>query len=140
MEDKRKIRIFLDDDPAPFAEFTPPVKFVFDSTKIPDGKHELKIVAVSSNGKEGVKRVPFEVRNGPSISVIGLNPNEVVSDQIPITVNAYGSERSDLFIVTGSENPKGIPAWIWALMLVFIGFALYYLIMYLSPDFYKSFV
>lgn len=140
MEGNRNIRIFLDGDPVPFAEFTPPVKFVFDSTKIPDGKHELKIVAVSSSGIEGVKHIPFEVRNGPSISVIGLKPNEVVNEQIPITVNAYGSERSDLFIVTGSENPKGIPAWIWALVLSFVGFALFYLIMYLSPDFYKSFV
>ena len=140
MEGNRNIRIFLDGDPVPFAEFTPPVKFVFDSTKIPDGKHELKIVAVSSSGIEGVKHIPFEVRNGPSISVIGLKPNEVVNEQIPSTVNAYGSERSDLFIVTGSENPKGIPAWIWALVLSFVGFALFYLIMYLSPDFYKSFV
>ncbi|WP_339702535.1 cytochrome C [Algoriphagus aquimarinus] len=140
MEDNRRIKIFLDEDTVPFAEFTPPVKFVFDSTKIPDGKHELKIVALSSNGKEGVKHIPFEVRNGPSITVIGLNPNEIVNEQIPITVNAYGSERSDLFIVSGSENPKGIPAWIWALVLSFVGFALFYLIMYLSPDFYKSFV
>ncbi len=50
MEDQRIVKVFLDDDPQPFAEFAPPVKFVFDSTKIPDGKHLLKIVAKSTDG------------------------------------------------------------------------------------------
>lgn len=65
MEDKRIIKVFLDDEEAPFAEFSPPVKFVLDTTKIPDGKHRLKIVARSSNNVEGVRIIPFEVRNGP---------------------------------------------------------------------------
>jgi hypothetical protein len=66
--------------------------------------------------------------------------NEVVNEQISITINAYGSERKDVFVVTGSETPKAIPAWVWALLIIFIGFALFYLIMYLKPDLYKSFV
>lgn len=139
MEDNRIIKIFLDDDPKPFAEFSPPVKFVFDTTKIPDGQHKLKIVAKSTDGIEGIRTIPFEVRNGPAIAVVGLNENEVVSEQIPITINAYGSERKDVFVVTGSETPKAIPAWIWALLISFIGFALFYFIMYWNPDLYKSF-
>lgn len=139
MEDNRIIKIFLDDDPKPFAEFSPPVKFVFDTTKIPDGQHKLKIVAKSTDGIEGIRTIPFEVRNGPAIAVVGLNENEVVSEQIPITINAYGSERKDVFVVTGSETPKAIPAWVWALLISFIGFALFYFIMYWNPDLYKSF-
>lgn len=139
MEDNRIIKIFLDEDPKPFAEFSPPVKFVFDTTKIPDGKHKLKIVAKSTDGIEGVRTIPFEVRNGPAIDIVGLNENEVVNEQIPITINAYGSERKDVFIVTGSETPKAIPAWVWALLISFIGFAMFYFIMYWKPDLYKSF-
>ena len=140
MESKRIVKVFLDDDPAPFAEFSPPVKFVLDTTKIPDGKHLLKIVAKSTDNVEGVRTIPFEVRNGPAIAIVGLKDHEVVNEQIPITINAYGSERKDVFIVTGSETPKAIPAWVWALLIAFVGFALFYLVMYLKPDFYKSFV
>lgn len=140
MEDNRIIKIFLDDDPMPFAEFSPPVKFVLDTTKIPDGKHLLKVVAKSTNNVEGIRTIPFEVRNGPTIAIVGLRENEVVNEQIPITVNAYGSERRDKFVITGSETPKAIPTWIWVLVISFIGFALFYLIMFLKPDLYKSFV
>lgn len=137
MEDKRIIKVFLDEEPAPFAEFAPPVKFVLDTTKIPDGKHKLKIVARSSNDVEGIKTIPFEVRNGPEISVVGLKPNEVVDTQISITINAYGSETNDAFIIKGSETPKAIPAWVWALLISFVGFALFYFIMYWNPELYR---
>lgn len=139
MNDSRKVRVFLDEDPVPFAEFSPPVKFVLDTTKIPDGKHQLRIVAKSSSGLEGIKTVPFEVRNGPSISVVGLQDGDVVTDQIPVTINSYGSERNDFFLIRGSETPKGIPSWVWAIVISFIGFALFYFTMYWNPDNYKSF-
>ncbi|GJM28391.1 MAG: cytochrome c [Cyclobacteriaceae bacterium] len=139
IDGSRIIKVFLDDETRPFSEFRPPVKFVLDTTKIPDGKHKLKIVAKSSNNVEGVKEIPFEVRNGPEIVVVGLKPGELVDNQVAITLNAYGSERKDEFVVTGSETPKGIPAWVWALMIAFIGFALFYFIMYSTPEFYRSF-
>lgn len=139
MEDKRIIKVFLDSEPGPFAEFAPPVKFVLDTTRIPDGKHQLRIVAKSSRGVEGVKTIPFEVRNGPDISVVGLKENEVVDTQVPITINAYGSETNDEFIIKGSETPKAIPAWVWALLISFVGFAFFYFIMYWNPERYKSF-
>jgi hypothetical protein len=136
---ERVVQLFLDGEEKPFGEFTPPVKFILDTTKISDGKHSLKIVARSSNGKEGIKIIPFEVRNGPEISVIGLRDHDQVDDQLPITINAYGSETNDQFIINGSETPKAIPAWVWALLISFIGFAAYYLIMYWNPLNYKSF-
>lgn len=139
-KDNRIVKVFLDDEPKPFAEFAPPVKFVLDSTKIPDGKHKLKIVAKSSRGVEGIRTVPFEVRNGPTISILGLKDNEIIDTQTPITINAYGSETNDTFVIRGSETPKAIPAWVWALLIAFIAFGIFYTIMYWTPEFYKSFV
>ncbi|HLU88885.1 MAG TPA: hypothetical protein VKZ51_03575 [Cyclobacteriaceae bacterium] len=139
MEDNRVVKVFLDDDPAPFGEFKPPVKFMLDTTKIPDGKHKLKIVAKSTDGIEGIKEVNFEVRNGPAIDLIGLKENDVVDDNVTLTINAYGSERKDFFIVTGSETPKGVPTWIWVILIGFFGWALFYGIMYWTPEFYTSF-
>lgn len=139
MEDNRIIKVYLDDEPRPFAEFAPPVKFVLDTTKIPDGQHVLKIVARSSSNVEGIRTIQFEVRNGPEISVVGLKENEVVDTLVPITINAYGSETKDSFVIRGSETPKAIPAWVWALIIAFVGFALFYVIMYWNPELYKSF-
>lgn len=139
MEDKRIIKVFLDDDPKPFASFAPPVKITLDTTKIPDGKHNLKIVAKSSDGVEGVRNIPFIVRNGPEISVVGIKDNETVDTQVPLIINAYGSETKDYFVIRGSETPKAIPAWVWALVIMFIAFGLFYLIMYWDPELYKSF-
>lgn len=139
MEDNRIIKVFLDEDPKPFASFAPPVKIVLDTTKIPDGKHTLKIVAKSSNGIEGVREIPFVVRNGPAISIVGLKDNETVDTQVPLIINAYGSETKDFFVIKGSETPKAIPAWVWALLVGVIGYGLFYIIMYWSPELYKSF-
>ncbi|GAA0892681.1 cytochrome c [Fulvivirga kasyanovii] len=138
-EDKRVVKVFLDDDPHPFGEFKPPVKFVFDSTKIPDGPHKLKIVAKSTDGREGIQIIPFVVRNGPAISVVGLKPNDVIDEQIPVTINAYGSERKDIFVVTGSETPKAIPVWVWIAIIIFGLWAIFYFIMYTGPQDYKGF-
>lgn len=138
-ESKKLIRLFMDDDEIPFAELKSPTKFVLDTTKLTDGKHKLRIVSQSSNEKEGIKIIPFEVRNGPMIYVLGLKKNEVVSDRIPITINSYGSEQTEVFEIEGSETPRAIPAWIWAMIVLFIGFGLFYIAMYLKPDFYTSF-
>jgi len=133
------IKVFIDDEKKPIAEVEAPSKILFDTTKLVDGKHTLKLVARSSSDKEGIKLIPFEVRNGPDISVIGLQADDVVSEQLPITINAYGSERKDIFLITGSENPKGIPSWIWVVLLLFIGWAIHYLYLYWTSDNYISF-
>lgn len=139
MEDKRIVKVYLDNDPAPFASFKPPVKVMLDTTKIPDGKHKLKIVAKSTDGVEGIREVPFEVRNGPAIDLVGLKENDVVDDKVTLTINAYGSERKDFFIVTGSETPKAIPSWVWAIVIGFIGWGLFYIITHWNQGDYSSF-
>lgn len=140
MESKQKVKVYLDDETQAFAEFESPVKFMLDTTKIPDGEHKLRIVAKSNNDVEGIQIIPFTVRNGPHIDVIGLKKNEVISDQIPISINAYGSEKTEFFKIIGSESPKAIPTWIWLLLVLFIGYGIYYIIMYFTPELYKSFV
>ncbi|MDN5216065.1 cytochrome C [Fulvivirgaceae bacterium BMA12] len=128
----KKIRIFLDDDSIPFAEYTPPVKFQLDTTKMQDGDHTLTIVARSTDGREGIKKVDFVVRNGPEINVSGIKNNDVVDDKVNIVVNAYGSETREIFVVDGSENPNAIPNWLWVVMLGFIAWGAFYLISYLN--------
>ena len=139
MESRNMINVFLDDEEQPFITLKTPVKFVLDTTKIPDGKHKLRIVAKSSGGSEGVKIIPFEVKNGPTISVVGLKEDDVISEEISVIVNAYGSEGKDSFVVYGSETPKGIPSWVWALVILFVAFFFFYLIMNWDQETYKSF-
>ncbi|MFC7671370.1 hypothetical protein ACFQT0_31155 [Hymenobacter humi] len=81
----------------------------------------LRVVARSTSGVEGVQRISFVVRNGPAITVLGLSENDTVSDVVPLTVSAYGSERADSFVITASETPQGVPAWVWAGILAFMG-------------------
>ena len=88
---------------------------------------ELRVVARSSSGQEDVQRIPFVVRNGPAITVLGLSPDDIVSDMLPLTVTAYGSERTYSFVIKASETPQSVPAWVWASMLVFLSWGAYYL-------------
>lgn len=126
--DEQQVLLFLDDAPEPFARYAPPVKLDLDTTRLVDGPHELRVVARSSNGQEGVQRIPFVVRNGPAITVLGLSPDDIVSDVLPLTVTAYGSERTDSFVIKASETPQGVPAWVWAGILVFLSWGAYYLV------------
>lgn len=127
---ERSIKIFLDDETRPLKELHPPANFTLDTTRIPDGNHTLKIVARSTDGKEGLRKVDFTVRNGPEIEISGLKSDEVVSDQVELTVNAYGSENREQFIVAGSETPKAVPAWLWVSLIAFVAWATFYLYTY----------
>lgn len=132
MEDKSKIVVFIDDEEQPVAAFTSPVNFELDTRKLVDGKHTLKIVSKDPSGKEGIRVIPFEVRNGPAIDVEGIRENAVVDGVLPIMINAYGKGDQKVFLIEGSETPKSIPSWVWILIIGFAGWALYYLFTYLS--------
>lgn len=133
---KNLVRVFLDEDPKPFAEFTTPVRFELDTTKLVDGEHKLRVVSRSTDGREGIKEIRFKVRNGPAITVVGIREGDTVDDKVPILINSYGSERRDFFIVQGSETPKAIPSWIWALVILFVGWSIFYVIMYWTNQYY----
>ncbi len=132
MEGKSKIRIFLDDNPQPIAEVVSPINFELDTRKLVDGPHTLKIVGKDPTGKEGIRIIPFVVRNGPAIEVEGIRENAVVDGVIPVMVNAYGKGDQRLFHIEGSETPQSIPSWVWVLIIGFAGWALYYLFRYLG--------
>lgn len=132
MEDKSKIVVFIDDEEQPVAAFTSPVNFELDTRKLVDGKHTLKIVSKDPTGKEGIRLIPFEVRNGPAIDVEGIRENALVDGVLPIMINAYGKGDQKMFLIEGSETPKSIPSWVWILIIGFAGWALYYLFTYLS--------
>jgi hypothetical protein len=130
MEDKSTVILFLDEDQTPIAEFVSPVHFDLDTRKMVDGKHSLKIISKDPTGKEGIRIIPFEVKNGPAIAIEGISEDAVVDGVVPLMINAYGKGDQKRFLITGSETPQSIPAWIWILLIGFLGWAVYYLIRY----------
>lgn len=128
MNAQSKVIVFLDDEKTPFGEFNTPINFELDTRKLVDGEHTLRIVSKDPTGKEGIRILPFTVRNGPAVSVEGLQDGDVVDGVIPVMINAYGKGDQRTFIIHGSETPRAIPAWVWAVMIIFTGWALYYVI------------
>ncbi len=128
MNDKNRVLIYLDDEVTPIGVFDCPVKFNLDTSKLQDGSHTLKLISKDTIGKEGIRLIPFTVRNGPEISVEGLNENSVVDGEIPIMINAHGKSDQRKFIVEGSETPRSVPSWVWAFIISFCGWAAYYTI------------
>ena len=132
MENESTILIFIDDDPKPIAALISPVNFELDTRKIVDGKHSLKIVSKDPAGKEGIRLIPFEVKNGPAITIEGIKENAVVDGVLPIMINAYGKGNQTKFLITGSETPKGIPSWLWLLIIIIGVSMIFYFIAYLT--------
>jgi hypothetical protein len=126
MKDKSTLFLFIDDEPRPIAELASPVTFELDTTRLVDGRHTLKIVSRDPSGKEGLRIIPFEVRNGPAISVEGIREDAVVDGVLPLMINAYGKGDQKSFIITGSETPQSIPYWIYILLILFVAWAIYY--------------
>lgn len=126
MSEKSTIYIFMDDEAKPVAEVVSPVNFELDTTKLVDGLHTLKIVSKDPTGKEGIRLIPFEVRNGPAIAIEGIKENAVVDGVVPIMINAYGKGNSKNFLIVGSETPQSIPFWIFILLIGFVAWAIYY--------------
>lgn len=132
MEEKSTIFIFLDDEVAPVAKLVSPVNFELDTRKLVDGRHTLKIVSKDPSGKEGLRIIPFEVRNGPAIDIEGIRENAVVDGVLPLMINAYGKGDAKNFMIRGSETPQSIPSWVWIMIIGIVGWVLYYLVAYLN--------
>jgi hypothetical protein len=126
MSTQSKVLIFLDDEVKPYGEYLVPINFELDTKKLVDGDHVLKIVSKDPLGKEGIRKIPFVVRNGPSVAVEGLSEHDIVDGIIPIMINAYGKGDQKIFLIEGSETPRSIPAWVWAIVIGFAGWAIYY--------------
>lgn len=128
MDHKSKVIIFVDDDLQPIGEFDAPVNFELDTRKLTDGLHQLKIVSKDPTGKEGIRVIPFKVRNGPAIAVEGLKDNDEVDGVLPLMINAYGKGNQKSFLIDGSETPKSVPSWLISGIIAFVAWAIYYLI------------
>lgn len=125
-KDSSKVFLFIDDEPVPIAELETPIVFDFDTKKLTDGEHVLKIVSKSPSGKEGIKKINFTVANGPSIKVEGLKNKDVVDGTLSLMINAYDKGNQKSFIINGSETPQTIPFWIWIIVILFTAWAIYY--------------
>ena len=134
MKDNSTIFIFIDDEQKPIASFESPVHFELDTRKLIDGNHMLRIVSKDPTGKEGIRLIPFEVRNGPAIAIEGIKENAVVDGVLPIMINAYGKGDQKRFLIGGSETPQSIPSWVWILIIGIVGWVAYYFISYLSIE------
>jgi hypothetical protein len=128
MKNKSEVTLFIDEEIQPIGVFPTPVSFDLDTTKLTDGAHTLKIVSKDIIGKEGVKYVPFIVRNGPAIAVEGLKKDDVVDGIVPLMINAYGKGDQTSFVLHGSETPQSIPFWIVILLILFVGWAVFFII------------
>jgi hypothetical protein len=132
MEDRSCIYLFIDEAATPIASFISPVNFELDTRKLTDGRHTLKIISKDPTGKEGIRLIPFEVRNGPAISIEGIKENAVVDGVLPLMINAYGKGDQTKFLITGSETPQSIPSWVWILIIGVGAWGLYYFIAFLN--------
>jgi len=132
MREQSFITLFIDDDPQPLGEFPAPVSFDLDTRKLTDGNHTLKVVSKDHQGKEGIKFIPFVVRNGPAIAIEGLKKDEIVDGVLPLMINAYGKGDQKSFMLVGSETPQSIPWWLMAGIILFVAWTGYFIITSLS--------
>ncbi|MBD98988.1 MAG: cytochrome C [Verrucomicrobia bacterium] len=126
-QDNSKVVLFIDEDVEPIAELSTPIQFELDTTKLTDGEHTLRIVSKSPHGKEGLRKIKFTVKNGPDITLSGLKDNQVIDGIQPIMINAYDKGNQKEFIIKGSETPESIPNWLWIIIILFVGWMIYYL-------------
>ena len=131
-KDRSSVFLFIDDDVQPLAELETPIVFDLDTAKLTDGEHTLKIVSKSPTGREGIRKINFIVKNGPSISVEGLTDDAVVDGVLPLMINAYDKGNQKSFVIEGSETPQTVPVWMWVIIIMFAGWAAYYGITYFS--------
>lgn len=123
-----RIRLFVDDEQTPRAEFEPPGTFDLDTRDLADGSHRLLVEAHEDDGGAGVEEIPFTVRNGPGIAVFGLREGETVRGQVSLLVNAYASRVGGEFEPVQAETPAPIPTWAYVLSLVVAAWAMYYVV------------
>jgi len=121
-----RVEVLVDDERGPRASFEPPGQFELDTSDLADGAHVLRVRTSGGEGPAGNEEIPFVVRNGPGIAVVGLRKQEVVRGRVPILVNAYESRPGDVFEPGRVETPAPVPTWTWVLALVVMTWAMWY--------------
>lgn len=120
------IAVYLDDSQKPLLEGRPPAAIEIDTCALDDGEHLLRVEAWDSTGSKGVRRLPFQVRNGPAIVVNGLSADSVVHGKLSMVVHAYGEGAQGTFEPELAEVPAPIPTWAWVLLIMIFAWALFY--------------
>jgi mono/diheme cytochrome c family protein len=121
-----RIEIFVDDEATPRYVLEPPATLELDSEGLDDGPHRLRVHAFEDSGAVGVESIPFTVRNGPGIAVVGLSDGDTVRGRIPLLVNAFASRPGDVFEPVRAETPAPIPTWAWVLFLVVAAWGMWF--------------
>src|SRR3989475_11021823 len=121
-----RIEIFLDDESVPRQTLRPPATLELDTEGLTDGPHRLRVHAIGDSGTVGVEEIPFTVRNGPGIAVVGLSDGDTVRGRVPLLVNAFASRPGEAFEPERAETPAPIPTWAWVLFLIVVACGLWY--------------
>lgn len=128
-----QIKIYLDNQKEPIITYTPPVRFELDTTQLADGQHTLIIEATDAVGTVGKRTVHFEVRNGPGISIDGLQDNDILDGKVSVLINAYGGATEPYWEPSSAETPTPVPTWAWVLLLAIIGWSMVYIAQKWNP-------
>ncbi|HEU4367734.1 MAG TPA: cytochrome c [Methylomirabilota bacterium] len=121
-----RIEVFVDDESVPRHTLEPPATLELDTEGLADGPHRLRVRAIDDSGTVGVEEIPFAVRNGPGIAVVGLSDGDTVRGRIPLLVNAFASRPGDTFEPVRAETPAPIPTWAWVLFLLVVAWGMWY--------------
>ena len=119
-----KVRVYLDNDPAPVIDHELPTQLDLDTRKLADGPHRLIVRAADSSGNEGIEEIPFHVQNGPGIMVTGMKPGSTHHGTVHLKVDAFSSD--DPFDPRYAEARSAIPTWVWVLFLFVIAWIIFY--------------
>src|SRR5262245_48530328 len=103
-----RIEIFIDDESRPRQTLVPPATLELDTKGLTDGPHRLRVHAIEDSGTVGVEEIPFTVRNGPGIAVVGLSDGDEVRGRIPLLINAFASRPGAGFGPARAETPDAI--------------------------------
>jgi mono/diheme cytochrome c family protein len=121
-----RIEVFIDDESVPRYTLEPPSTLELDTEGLADGPHRLRVRAIEDSGTVGVEVIPFTVRNGPGIAVVGLADGDTVRGRIPLLVNAFASRPGDIFEPVRAETPAPIPTWAWVLFLLVAAWGMWF--------------
>src|SRR5438094_6038912 len=113
------------DEPAPTQTLQQPATLEIDTEGLADGPHRLRVHAIGDSGTVGVEEIPFTVRNGPGIAVVGLSDGDTVRGRVPLLVNAFASRPGEAFEPERAETPAPIPTWAWVLFLVVVAWGMW---------------
>ncbi|TAL78778.1 MAG: cytochrome C [Beijerinckiaceae bacterium] len=118
------VRVYLDDQLEPIIDQELPSDASLDTSTLEDGHHRLTIRAVGENGREGVEIIPFQVRNGPGITVSGLTAHSTRRGKVQFKINAFSAD--DPFDPRRAESHSSIPIWVWVLCLFVLSWTVWY--------------